>query len=150
MHLRSKKKYTATMTLQPCNIFHKMFVLKQRMNFSVYDVEIFCFSALICVSGNLLVLCPQQCSIYTVEGRGNVLYVCTRLLAWKKSYSLTCYHMPLFASLEYKWSCILSFLCSFFFFSDSLKQKDFLLRPPHSLNYPIALKVSSLRQVPCF
>lgn len=39
-------------------------------------------------------------------------------------------------------------ICVHFFFNDSLKQKDFLLRPPHSLNYPIALKVSSLRQVP--
>ena len=39
-------------------------------------------------------------------------------------------------------------LSLFFFFKDSLKQKDFLLRPPHSLNYPIAPKVSSLIQVP--
>ena len=48
------------MTLQLCNIFHKMFVLKQGMNFSVCDVEIFCISALICVSGNLWFSAPSS------------------------------------------------------------------------------------------
>ena len=37
---------------------------------------------------------------------------------------------------------------SVIFFKESLKQKAFLWRPPHSLNYPIALGVNSLTQVP--